>query len=155
MFLPSARRVDLEVNCDDDRWSHHGSTRSLPWQFCCTICYWEDKFIIFFFFWSILPSRWFFEDKFLMHPTFPNLPGLLSKYLLSKIPPAISSQPRKIPGNTFLPDWWVLAWSFGEVGWYSTLAPKGIIGPVNGSPNRLSYGVFPSAKRSWTFRRQQ
>ena len=26
-----------------------------------------------------------------------------------------------------------------------------MIGPLNGSPNRLSYGVFPSAKRSWNF----
>ena len=28
MFLPSARRVELEVHCDDDRWSHRESTRS-------------------------------------------------------------------------------------------------------------------------------
>ena len=28
MFLPSAHRVEPEVHCDDDRWSHLGSTRS-------------------------------------------------------------------------------------------------------------------------------
>ena len=43
---------------------------------------------------------------------------------------AISSKPRKIPGNTFLPHLWILDWSFGE-GWFSTIAPKGIIGPLN------------------------
>ena len=36
---------------------------------------------------SMLLSHWFFEDKFLMHPTFPSLPDLLSEYLLSKFPP--------------------------------------------------------------------
>ena len=29
MFLPSARRVELEAQCDDDRRSHLDSTRSL------------------------------------------------------------------------------------------------------------------------------
>ena len=28
MFLPSARGVELEVHCDDDRASHLGSTQS-------------------------------------------------------------------------------------------------------------------------------
>ena len=28
MFLPSARGVELDVHCDDDRWSHLGSTKS-------------------------------------------------------------------------------------------------------------------------------
>ena len=37
-----------------------------------------------------------------------------------------------IPGNTFLPNWWSLAWSLAEIGWYSIIAPKGIVGPVNG-----------------------
>ena len=35
-------------------------------------------------------SRWFFEDKFPMHPSFPNLPSPQSEYLLSKILPAIN-----------------------------------------------------------------
>ena len=129
MFLPSARGVEFEVHCDDDRRSHPGSTRSRhglqsvicwfcrlklsrftlkvcwdlhslrfppwsgfsefvvsPWQFCCTICYWEFEFITFFVL-SILLSRWFFEDKFLMHPTFPNLLNPQSEDLLSKFSP--------------------------------------------------------------------
>ena len=32
----------------------------------------------------MLLSRRFFGDKFLMHPTFPNLPDLLSEYILFK-----------------------------------------------------------------------
>ena len=48
---------------------------------------------------------------------------------------------------TFLPNWWILAWSFREIGWCSISAPKGINGPLNRSPKRLSYGVFPSAKK--------
>ena len=70
-----------------------------------------------------------------------------------QIPPAISSYPRKIPDRTFVPSWWSPDWSRGEIGWYSTIAPKRIIGPLNGSPNRLSSGAFPSARRSWTFRK--
>ena len=33
------------------------------------------------------------------------------------------------------------------------LLHKGIFGPFSGSPNRLSYGVFPSDKKSGMFRR--
>ena len=115
---PSARKVALEVHCDDDRWSHLGSTRSrhglqrhlwilsvetltdhhkvLCWDLrslrlvpasewvlgnrslFLTIllkktCKWENEFV-----WSIFLSR---------HPNFPNLPDLLSEYLLSKFSP--------------------------------------------------------------------
>ena len=42
---------------------------------------------------------------------------------------------------------------FAETVWYSTIAPNGMAGPKNGTLNRLSYGVFPSDKRSWIFRR--
>ena len=45
--------------------------------------------------------------------------------------------------------------SFAETGWYSTIAPNGITGPLTGTPNRLSKGVFPSDTRSWMFHRQQ
>ena len=105
------------------------------------------------FVWSIHPSRLFFEDKNLMHTNFSKSSNSAINISSFQIPPAIRSQPRKIPGNTFLPNWWFLDWSFGEVGWYSTIPPKGIIGPLTCSPNRLSYGVFPSARRSWTFPR--
>ena len=36
--------------------------------------------------WLILPLLWFFESKYLMHPSFPNLPSQLSEYLISKFP---------------------------------------------------------------------
>ena len=52
----------------------------------------------------------------------------------------------------FEPNWCRLDWSFGELGWYLTIAPNGITGPLNGIPNSLSYGVFPSERRSWVFR---
>ena len=57
------------------------------------------------------------------------------------------------PGRTFLPNWWSLDWSRAEIEWYSTIAPQGILGPLSGSPNRLSH--YPSDKRSWMFRRWQ
>ena len=47
----------------------------------------------------------------------------------------------------------VISMSFAEMAWYSTIAPNGTTGPLKGIPNRLSYGVFPSDKRSWMFRR--
>ena len=37
--------------------------------------------------------------------------------------------------------------------WNRMMLQKGVIGPFSGSPNRLSNGVFPSARRSWTFHR--
>ena len=67
--------------------------------------------------------------------SFPNLPS------------PISSQPRKIADNTFLPDWWIIAWSFGGDGWYSTIAPKWILGPFEWFSKSFLYGVFPSARR--------
>ena len=62
---------------------------------------------------------------------------------------AIKAYPRKIPGNTFFPNWWILALSLSEFGRYSTCAPNGICGPLSDSPNLRSYGVFPSARKSW------
>ena len=94
---------------------------------------------------SKLLSRWFFEDKFLKHLTFPNL---ISECLLSKF----HRDQLTAKNNTkeyHFPNWQILVWSLAEIGWHSTIAPKGIIGPLNGSPNRLSCGVFPSARRSW------
>ena len=37
--------------------------------------------------------------------------------------------------------------------WYSTIAPNGITGLLNGIPNRLSYGAGPTDKISWMFSR--
>ena len=44
----------------------------------------------------------------------------------------------------------VVSIGFEETWWCSTTAPNGITGPLNGIPNRLSYGVFPS-DISWIF----
>ena len=67
--------------------------------------------------------------------------------------PAYRAYPRNNPGKTFFPNWWILDWSFAVIGWYSTNEPNGMIGPLNGFPKRLTYGVFSSDKRSVTFRR--
>ena len=53
-----------------------------------------------------------------------------------------NSQPRKIAGNTFLPNSWILAWSFGEDGWYSTIVPKSII---------LPFEWFSKSSFAWRF----
>ena len=70
-----------------------------------------------------------------------------------QIHPAYRAYPRNNPGKTFFPNWWILDWSFAVIGWYSNNEPNGIIGPLNGCPKRLSWGVFPSDNRSVTFRR--
>ena len=53
------------------------------------------------------------------------------------------------------PNWCSRDWSFADIGWYSTIAPNGITGPLKGIPNRLSCGVFPSESLSWIYRRLQ
>ena len=58
-------------------------------------------------------------------------------------------------GNTLGPNWWCIDRMLAEIGSHSTIAPNGITDPSKGIPNRLSYGVFPSDKRSWMFRRWQ
>ena len=65
-----------------------------------------------------------------------------------QIPPANNTCPRNIPGKTFLPHW-----SFAEIGWYTTIAPNEVTGLSHGSPIRVSWGVLPSARKSWTFHR--
>ena len=67
---------------------------------------------------------------------------------------ADSWHPRKIAGNTFLPNWnlrQIFLWTQAMFNHCSERS----IGPSNGSPNRFPQGVFPSARRSWTFRKQQ
>ena len=53
-----------------------------------------------------------------------------------QIPPTYRAYPRNNPGKTFFPNWWILDWSFAEIGQYSTNEPNGMIGPVNGCPKR-------------------
>ena len=72
---------------------------------------------------SINLSRRFFEGKFLMHPSFPNLPSPQWECLLSKFLPR-SIHIQYISGNTFLPNWWGLDKSRVEIGCYSTIAPE-------------------------------
>ena len=66
--------------------------------------------------------------------------------------PAYKAYPRNNPSKNF-PNRWILDWSCAEMEYYSDNEPNGIIGSPNGSPKRLSYGVFPSKKRSWIFPR--
>ena len=92
--------------------------------------------------------------NFLMRSTFPNLPNPQSEYLLSKFSTRSIHTQRRYQV--------ILSCQIDEV--LTNLALKSddiqpfvekelIIRPLNGSPNRLSYGVFTSARRSWTFRR--
>ena len=90
-----------------------------------------------------------------MRPSTPTPQCLQPSCPRSKFPPAYRACPTNIPSKTLSPNWWFLDWSLEVIGWYSTSAPHGKIGPLNGSPKRLSYGVFPSDKRSVTFRRKQ
>ena len=77
-----------------------------------------------------------------MHPTFSISSKPATRMLLSKFPPL-----------SFRIDEFSLCLSRSSGD--STGAPNGIIGPLNDSSNLRSYGVFPSARRSWTFRRLQ
>ena len=60
-----------------------------PWQFCCTIWHREYEFI-FLCCYQYFLSRWFSEDKYLMGPTFPHIPELLSEHLLSEFSPRLA-----------------------------------------------------------------
>ena len=104
-------------------------------QFYCAICNWEYELF------SPLWYQYFFRIDS-SRISFPNLPSPQSEYLLSKSLPRSMHNQDIFLVKLFLPNWWSLDWSFGEDGWYSTIAPKGIIGPLHGSPNRLSYAVF-------------
>ena len=55
-----------------------------------------------------------------------------------QILPANTAYPKTISGETLLPNWWSPDWSFAEIGWYSSVASNGMIGPSTGSPNRRS-----------------
>ena len=99
------------------------------------------------------PSHCVFEHEFLTRPNLSVPQCLWPWCLLSRYLPQNNAYPRKIPGRTFITNWWSLDLSLAEIGWYSIINPKGITGPVNGSPKRHSWSVFPSGERSWTSRR--
>ena len=143
MFLPSGHRVVLVVQCDDDGWSHLGSTPNRPglqrhlwvlpvealpirleflhWDFhsiqvdpafecvlgiCSlflTVLLFHlrmGKLIHYLSGWPILPLLWFFA--------FPNS---LRNHILERFRVVLSCLIDEF-------------WSFGEDGWYSTIAPK-------------------------------
>ena len=66
------------------------------------------------------------------------------------IRPENNAYPRNIPGKTFVPNSRSPDWSFAEIGKYSTIAPKGVIGPLIGSPNRL-FRCFPTCQEVLNF----
>ena len=104
--------------------------------------------------WSILLLRWFFWDKFLMHPYLPILQCLLSEYLLSKFSPRSMHIPK-----IFLER---LSYQIDEV-------LLGLVLKSDGTRALLQtelldlwmvlgivfHRQLPSARRSWTFRRWQ
>ena len=96
------------------------------------------------------PSFWLISTSFALISSQGKYSMQLSEYLLSKFTPqsarildrfqvVLSCQIDKFSSD--------LSVKTDDI---QPLLQKRIIGPMNGSPNRLSYGVFPSAKRSWT-----
>ena len=79
-----------------------------------------------------------------MLPTFPNLPGLLSKYLISKFSPRSAHSPER---DEFLPDLSVKSDDIQPWLHKVFLALRMVLQIV------VHMAFFPSAKRSWTFRR--
>ena len=67
-----------------------------------------------------------------MRPSLPMSATIMSPF---QIPPADNTYPRNVLGKTFGPNWCNLERSFAEVGWYSTIAPNGVAGQLNGSPD--------------------
>ena len=106
---------------------------------------------------QILLSHWFFEDKFLMRPTFPpNLLNPLSEYLLSKFHPRSAESPERCQV--------ILSCRIDE--FLINLSVKSNdIQPLLQKVLLVLWLVlqiifhkefsFLSARRSWTFRRQQ
>ena len=111
--------------------------------------------LIFHFLWEIsLLLHWVFQSRFLMRPSFPT-----PKFLQTIRHPS-KSHPRteRIQGTiqvriSFQIDGFLTCLSQKLGNKHSPNGPNGMIGPLNGFPMRLSFGVFPLDKRSWTFRR--
>ena len=106
------------------------------------------------FSWSGFRLHWVSEHGFLTRLNSPAPPCLRPKYLLSKFLPHTIHIQGIVRVKLSYQIGGVLTRSLAEKGWYSTMEPNGIIGPSNGSPNRLSKGVFQSDKEgSWLFLR--
>ena len=65
-----------------------------------------------------------------------------------QIPTACNAYPRNIPGKTFGPNWCSRDKSSAEIGWYSTIAPKGITGSVEWMVGGFHGMFLLSAKHS-------
>ena len=85
-----------------------------PWQFCCTICYWDLKYYpncgVNTSFALVLRGR--VSDASM----FSNSSMSATRISPFQILPAIDAYPKNISGNTFLPNWWCLDWSRAEIG---------------------------------------
>ena len=103
-----------------------------------SICGWKNKISIFFEKYHLLRIESFGVDFWCVHRF--QLLNVCNHYV---IPSKYRAHPSNNPGKTFFSNWWILNWSFAEIGWYSTSEPNGIIGPLHGSPKRLSHGGIP------------
>ena len=104
--------------------------------------------------WSTLPSPWFFWDKYLMRPWFPNLPSQLSDYFLSKISQRSARNPaRFLVIHSSQIDVFLISLPVKTDDIQQML--QTFLLTLKNSPHRLAYGAFPSAKKSWPFCRKQ
>ena len=72
---------------------------------------------IFHFVWEIFITSLIslFFSRFPMRPSFPT-PQCLQPLCHPSKSPAYREYPRNNPSNTFFPNWWILDWSFAEIG---------------------------------------
>ena len=88
-----------------------------------------------------------------MHLTFPNLPGLLPGTLLSTfLARSAHSKERFLVILSCQIDEFLIG-LLEKSDENQSVLQQSIIGLLNDSPNRLSYGVFPPLRRSWMFRK--
>ena len=93
---------------------------------------WDTNY--WFFFWILLPSvvsillpHWFSEDKFLIRPSFP-IPWYPQSWcLFSKFLPRSMHTKDRFSVKRSCKFLWSLDGSRVEIGWYSTIAPKGLL----------------------------
>ena len=123
LFLSSFRTIP--------DWGGWSQTSISSRDFDCSICDWEYE--VSTFSWALtLPLRWAFGRGVLTRPTCSNSFMSVSGMSPFQIPPAYCAYPRNFPGKTFAPNWCSRDWSFTETGWYSTIVPNSITGPLKG-----------------------
>ena len=84
-----------------------------------------------------------FSSRFQMRPSFPTPQSLQPVRHPSNFTPRTMRIRGTIQVRLFFQIDGFLTDPSQLIGWYSTNEPKVIIGPLNGCPKRLSYGVFP------------